>query len=53
MYLGYVTIQTYSGDIFEGDIIRVEDEYCVVDDVSALGDMVIVRYADIIGITGR
>ena len=51
--LVYVTIQTYSGDIFEGDIVRVEDEYCVIDDVSAFEDMVVIHYSDIIGVAGR
>jgi len=51
--LVYVTIQTYSGDIFEGDIVRVEDEYCVIDDVSAFGDMVIIHYSDILEVAGR
>lgn len=53
MYLGYVTIQTYDGTVFEGDVVRVEDNYCVIDDVSAFGDMVVIRYSDILGISGR
>ena len=53
MYLEYVTIQTYDGSIFEGDIVRVEDSYCVIDDVSAFGDMVVIHYSDIIGVAGR
>ena len=53
MYLGYVTIQTYDGNVYEGDIVRVEEEYCVVDDVSAFGDMVVIYYSDILGVSGR
>lgn len=52
MYLGYVTIQTYDGSVYEGDIVRVEEEYCVVDDISAFGDMVVIYYSDILGVSG-
>lgn len=51
--VSYVTIETYNGDVYEGELVRVGAEHCVVDDVGAFGDMVVIRYSDIVGLSGR
>lgn len=51
--VSYVIIQTYSGDVYEGDIVRIGNDYCVVDDIGAFGDMVVIRYSDIMDVAGR
>ena len=53
MSVSYVVIETYSGEAYKGELLRVGADHCVVDDVSAFGDMVVIYFSDIVGVAGR